>query len=126
MSTRVLIVDDAPFIREVLLQLLTHNDFEVVGEAVDGNEAVTLALALKPDLILMDIVMPAKSGIEATIEILAQWPEAVILAFSTENSEHMVMKAMEAGCRDFIAKPFNASELIQQLGRFRARHAAGA
>jgi two-component system chemotaxis response regulator CheY len=126
MSTRVLIVDDAPFIREVLVQLLTRHDFEVVAEAADGNEAVALALQHRPDLILMDIVMPVKNGIEATVEILAQWPQAVVIAFSTENSEHMVMKTLEAGCRDFFAKPFQPIELVRQLSRYRTSRAAGA
>src|SRR5687768_606571 len=113
--TRILIVDDAAFVREVLTQILSKHKFEVVGEAQDGEEAVQKTLELKPDLVIMDIVMPRKSGIQASIEILAVNPQQKILACSTEGSETMVVKALEAGCVDFIVKPFKIENLITTI-----------
>jgi two-component system chemotaxis response regulator CheY len=112
---RILIVDDAAFVREVLTQILLKHQFDVVGEAVDGDEAIQKASSLKPDLIIMDIVMPKKSGIQATLEILEANPKQKILACSTEGGEAMVMKALEAGCVDFITKPFKIESLIATI-----------
>lgn len=110
-----MIVDDAAFVREVLTQILVKHDYEVVGEAQDGEEAVQKAQLLNPDLIIMDIVMPKKSGIQAALEILVNKPTQKILACSTEGSETMVVKALEAGCVDFIVKPFKIEELIKTI-----------
>lgn len=112
MSQRVLIVDDAAFVREVLTQILQKHGFEVCGEAQNGTEAVESATSQKPDLILMDIVMPVKSGIQATEEILKTNPSMPIIACSTEGSEAMVAKAIAAGCVDFVVKPFQIENLI--------------
>lgn len=115
MSKRVLIVDDAAFVREVLTQILLKHGFEVCGEAQNGTEAVEMALSKKPDLILMDIVMPIKSGIQATEEILKTNPHLPIIACSTEGSEAMVTKAIDAGCVDFVVKPFQIENLIATM-----------
>lgn len=112
---KVLIVDDAAFIREVLSQLLVKQGFEVIGEAVNGVEAINMAREHKPDIIIMDIVMPEKSGIQATQEILSELPETKIVACSTEGSEAMVTKALEAGCCDFIVKPFKIENVVKAL-----------
>lgn len=117
MGYRVMIVDDAPFVREVLGQILRTHKFEVVGEAADGEEAVQMASELKPELIIMDIVMPKKSGIQATQEILSLHPSVKIVACSTEGSENIVTKAIEAGCCDFIVKPFEQAQLINTLNK---------
>lgn len=114
-AQKVLIVDDAAFIREVLAQILRKNGYEVAGEATNGAEAVQLAQQTNPDLIIMDIVMPEKSGIQATLEILQRSPNTPIVACSTEGSETMVMKAMEAGCCDFITKPFNVDSIVKTI-----------
>ncbi|MCB0393536.1 MAG: response regulator [Bdellovibrionales bacterium] len=114
-TTKVVIVDDAAFVREVLSHLLKRNGFEVVGEACDGEEAVEIVLDRNPDLVIMDIVMPKLSGIEATKRILEKNPNQKIIACSTENSEGMVGKAIEAGCVDFISKPFEGKGVIEIL-----------
>lgn len=114
MLHRVLIVDDAAFVREVLTQILQKHGFEVCGEAQNGTEAVEMALSKKPDLILMDIVMPIKSGIQATEEILKS-KKIPIIACSTEGSEAMVTKAIDAGCVDFVVKPFQIENLIATI-----------
>lgn len=115
MNTKIVVVDDAPFIREVVRQLLKDTDIEVIGEAEDGVEAVKQVIKLKPDLVLMDIVMPQQSGIEATLQIKEELPDVKILACSTMDHEDMIAKAIEAGCSDYIVKPFKAEELINAL-----------
>lgn len=112
---RLLVADDAPFIREIVRHMTDRNGIELVGEAIDGFDAVELALRLKPDVVLMDIIMPRKSGIEATKEILAQLPDVKIIAFSTADQETMVMRALEAGCCSFLVKPFKSEELLKVI-----------
>jgi two-component system, chemotaxis family, chemotaxis protein CheY len=111
----LLVADDAPFIREIVRNVAEKNDIQIVGEAINGTDAVELALRLKPDVILMDIIMPVKSGIEATKEILAQMPSARIIAFSTADQETMVVRALEAGCRSYVVKPFTADDLLSAI-----------
>ena len=109
---RLIVADDAPFIREIVRHLAEKNGIELVGEAIDGEDVVRLAAKLKPDVILMDIIMPKKSGIEATKEIIASMPGVKIVAFSTADQETMVMRALEAGCCDFVVKPFKGDQLL--------------
>lgn len=112
---RLLVVDDAPFIREIVRHSLRDSSIEIVGEAEDGVEAVTLARTLQPDVILMDIVLPLKSGIDATIEILAENSDVRVVGFSTNDHQSIVMKAIDAGCCSFIVKPFQAASLIAAI-----------
>lgn len=115
MAIKVLVVDDAPFIREVVNQILTSAGMTVVGEASDGDDAVSLANALQPDIILMDLVMPTKSGIEATKEILKANPSQKIIACSTLDQETLVMRAIDAGCIHYITKPFKKDTLLKVI-----------
>jgi two-component system chemotaxis response regulator CheY len=108
----VLIVDDAVFIRDILKHIIKRAGHEVVGEAEDGNQAVEMALSHKPDLIIMDIVMPHKTGVQATREILEKLPQTKVIACSTLDQDNMLMKAMEAGAVEYIKKPFNAPDVI--------------
>jgi two-component system chemotaxis response regulator CheY len=111
MATRVLIVDDAIFMRNMLKDIFSDNDFELVGEAANGIEAVEKYKESKPDLVTMDIVMPFKSGIEATREILEFDSEALIIMCSALGQEALVMEAIESGAADFIVKPFKAEDV---------------
>jgi two-component system chemotaxis response regulator CheY len=113
----VLIVDDAPFIRDILRRLLTRAGHEVVGEAEDGVQAVAMATEKKPQLVIMDIVMPRMSGVQATKEILASLPETKVIACSTLDQDNMLMKVMEAGAVEYIKKPFNAPDVIAIIDR---------
>ncbi len=117
---RVLIVDDAAFMRSMIKDILTKNGFEVVGEAGNGNEALRLFEELRPDLVTMDIVMPLKSGIEATREIVARFPDAQIVICSALGQETLVMEAMEVGARDFIVKPFKEEQVVEICKRLAA------
>ncbi|CAM5999561.1 unnamed protein product [Sphagnum balticum] len=121
----VLIVDDAPFIRDVLRLILQKGGHSVVGEAEDGIQAVELAVKLKPDLIIMDIVMPLKSGVQATKEILEVLPTIKIIACSTIDQDMMLMKIMEAGAREYIKKPFSAPDVIKIIESVGAESSEG-
>ena len=110
-----MIVDDAPFIREVLRHIFAGTDITVVGEAQDGEEGVQITRKLRPDVVLMDIVMPRKSGIEAASEILKDLPQTRIVACSTLDQNSMVMRALEAGCCNYITKPFKAEDVLKAV-----------
>lgn len=115
MSLALVIVDDAAFIREALKAVAEKENFTVVGEAADGDSAVPLILEKKPDVVILDLVLPNKNGVQVAIEVLEQNATIKILACSTESEKHMVLKALEAGCIDFIAKPFSAVELVKKI-----------
>jgi two-component system chemotaxis response regulator CheY len=112
MPKRVLIVDDAIFMRNMIKDIFSGGGFEVVGEAANGLEAIEKYKDLRPDLTTMDIVMPFKSGIEATREIVKVDPRAVIVMCSALGQESLVMEAIEAGASDFIVKPFKAEDVL--------------
>jgi two-component system chemotaxis response regulator CheY len=121
MPTRVLIVDDAAFMRKMIRDIFAAEDFEVVGEAASGNEAIDKFKELQPDLVTMDIVMPRMSGIEATKEILGIRPDAVVIICSALGQETLVMEAIEAGATDFIVKPFKADEVLAVVRKVMGR-----
>ncbi len=113
MSKRVLIVDDAIFMRSMLRDILAATGgMEIVGEAVNGIQAVEKYRELRPDLTTMDIVMPLRSGIEATREILRGDPRAVVVMCSALGQESLVMESLEAGASDFIVKPFRPDDVL--------------
>jgi two-component system chemotaxis response regulator CheY len=112
MGKRVLVVDDAIFMRNTLKDVFVAAGFEIAGEAQHGIEAVDRYKQLKPDLVTMDIVMPYKSGIEATRDIVKADPGAVIVMCSALGQENLVMEAIEAGAADFIIKPFKQDEVL--------------
>lgn len=114
---RVLICDDAEFMRTMLRDLLVEGGYEVAGEAQNGVEAISKYKELKPDLVTMDIVMPIKSGIDAVIEICEDDPDARIVMCSALGQEILVMDAIEAGAKDFIVKPFTKSDVLDRLKR---------
>jgi two-component system chemotaxis response regulator CheY len=113
MTARVLIVDDALFMRTMLRNIFVESGFEVVGEAGNGNEAVERFRALGPDLTTMDIVMPEKSGIEALKQIIALDPRARVVMCSALGQESLIIEALEAGARDFIVKPFKPAKVVE-------------
>ncbi|MBZ9636038.1 response regulator [Clostridium sp. FP1] len=112
---RVLIVDDAAFMRMMVKDILEKNGFEVVGEASNGLKAVELYKAEKPDVVTMDITMPDMDGIEAVKEIKIFDPAAKIIMCSAMGQQSMVMDAIRAGAKDFIVKPFQADRVIEAI-----------
>jgi two-component system chemotaxis response regulator CheY len=115
MATRVLIVDDAAFMRMMIKDILTKNDFEVVGEASNGAEAVDRYKELKPDLTTMDITMPEKDGISAVKDIRAIDSSAKIIMCSAMGQQAMVIEAIQAGAKDFIVKPFQPDRVVEAM-----------
>jgi two-component system chemotaxis response regulator CheY len=117
MATTVLVVDDAVFMRNMIKDIFANSDFEVVGEAANGVEAVEKYRQLMPDLTTMDIVMPLKSGIEAVRDITTFRKDARIVMCSALGQEALVMEALEAGAKDFIVKPFNPEKVLDVMRR---------
>ncbi len=113
MSIKVMVVDDAPFIREIFKQLFDSEGYNFVGEATNGNEAIALIPSVLPDVVIMDLVMPEKNGLDTTKEILENFPHIKIIACSTLDDPSMEQKAKDAGCVAYIPKPFT-KELIEQ------------
>lgn len=117
MKARVLIADDASFMRQMIREIIEPEGYEVVGEATNGIEAVESFEALHPDIVTMDIVMPKRSGIDAVKGILAEHPDAKIVMCSALGQETLVMEALQAGARDFIVKPFKPDSVISTLAK---------
>lgn len=112
MSRKVLICDDAAFMRSLIGRTLSEAGFEIVGEAATGAEAAQQYEELSPDLVTMDIVMPDMGGIDAIREIVKVDPKARILVCSAVGQEAMVDEAMKAGAKDFIVKPFDPEQIL--------------
>ncbi len=117
MGLKVLIVDDALFMRNMLREIFTKAGYEIVGEAGDGEEAVEKYQRLQPDLVTMDIVMPRKSGIEALQEIMAEHPGAQVVMCSALGQESLILEAVQAGAKDFIVKPFKEERVLEVVRR---------
>lgn len=115
MGKRILIVDDAAFMRMMLKDILTKNGYEIAGEAENGRRAVELYLELKPDAVTMDITMPEMDGIAAVKEIKKIDPGARIIMCSAMGQQLMVMEAIQAGAKDFVVKPFQQERVLQAL-----------
>jgi two-component system chemotaxis response regulator CheY len=113
MAAKVLIVDDALFMRNMLRNIFSESGFDVVGEGQDGVEAVEKYRELSPDLVTMDIVMPEKNGIEALKEIMDLDDKAKVVICSALGQESLIMEALEAGARDFIVKPFKPAKVVE-------------
>jgi two-component system, chemotaxis family, chemotaxis protein CheY len=114
---RVLIVDDAAFMRKMLSDALTGGGHEVVGEAGNGVEAVERFQELRPDLTTLDITMPEKDGIQALKEILSFDPAARVVMCSALGQESKVLESIKAGAKDFVVKPFQADRVLDAVGK---------
>lgn len=117
MAKRVLIVDDAAFMRMLLKDIVTKAGYEVAGEASNGKEAIEKYKELAPDVVTMDITMPEMTGIEATKEIIKMDPNAKIVMCSAMGQQMMVVEAIQAGAKDFIVKPFQQSRVVEALSK---------
>ncbi|MEW9697711.1 response regulator [Paenibacillus sp. SI8] len=115
MANRILIVDDAAFMRMMIRDILSKNGYEVCGEANDGAQAIEKFKELKPDLITMDITMPEMDGIQALKEIKKLEPNAKVIMCSAMGQQAMVIDAIQAGAKDFIVKPFQADRVIEAI-----------
>ena len=117
MGSKILIVDDAAFMRMMIKEILTKNGFEVVGEANDGFQAVEKYKELQPDLVTMDITMPEMDGITALKEIRKIDPNAKIIMCSAMGQQAMVIDAIQAGAKDFIVKPFQPERVLEAINK---------
>jgi len=115
MTAKVLVVDDAVFMRMMLKDILLKNGFIVVGEASNGNEATALYQELRPDIVTMDITMPEMDGITAVKEIKKIDSNAKIVMCSAMGQQAMVLDAIQAGAKDFIVKPFQEDRVIDAI-----------
>ncbi|GIM28128.1 response regulator [Clostridium polyendosporum] len=112
---KVLVVDDAVFMRMMIKDILEKNGFEVVGEATDGIKAIEMYKQKRPDIVTMDIIMPEMDGIEAVKKIRDFDSEAKIIMCSAIGQQSMVIDAIRAGARDFIVKPFQADRVLEVI-----------
>jgi len=117
---KVLIVDDALFMRRMLSDILKKEGIEVCGEAENGKEAIDKFQQFKPDLVTMDIVMPKMDeidGVAAVREIMKIDPQAKIIMVSAMGQHSLVVEAIQAGAKDFVTKPFQPSRVIEAIKR---------
>jgi two-component system, NarL family, response regulator len=113
---RVLIADDHPIVREGLHAVLSDQpDLEVVGQAASGAEAVTLALAHRPDVILMDLRMPGMNGVEAIAAIKAQWAEAHVIVLTTYDGDEDIYRALQTGAQAYLLKDTPRAALLEAI-----------
>ena len=114
---RVLVVDDAAFMRKMLSDVLAKGGHEVVGEAGNGEEAVQRFQELRPDIMTLDITMPEKDGIAALKEIIALDPAARVIMCSALGQESKVLESIKLGAKDFVVKPFQADRVLDAVGK---------
>ena len=112
---RVMVCDDAAFIRMMIKDILVKNGYEIAAEAENGLKAVEQYPEAKPDLVLMDITMPEVDGIEAVRRIKALDPNANVIMCSAMGQQAMVIEAIQAGAKDFIVKPFQADRVLEAV-----------
>lgn len=115
MAAKILIVDDAAFMRMMIKDILTKNGYQVAGEAENGVKAVEKYQEVSPDLTLMDITMPEMDGITAVKEIRRLDPSARIIMCSAMGQQAMVIEAIQSGARDFIVKPFQPDRVVEAV-----------
>lgn len=120
MAKRILITDDALFMRVTLKKILTEAGYDVVGEATNGAEAVKLYEQLKPDVVTMDITMPEMDGIQALKEIKKIDANARVIMCTAMGQKTMVIEAVQSGAKDFIVKPFQSDRVVEAVNKVAA------
>jgi two-component system chemotaxis response regulator CheY len=117
MGNRILIVDDASFMRMMIKEILVKNSYEVAGEASDGIIAVEKFQEIKPDAVILDITMPNMDGLQTLIELRKLNPNVKVIMCSAMGQESMVIEAIKSGASDFIVKPFQADRILKAIQR---------
>lgn len=115
MGKRILIVDDAAFMRMMIKDILTKNGYNIAGEAENGQKAVEKYNETKPDLVMMDITMPEMDGIQALKKIKEVDADAKIIMCSAMGQQAMVIESIQSGAKDFIVKPFQADRVLEAV-----------
>jgi two-component system chemotaxis response regulator CheY len=118
----IMIVDDASFMRAVLKKIVLQSGHEVIAEAGNGDDAIAQFQQSKPDLVLMDIIMPpgpkAKDGIEALKQIVAFDPSAKVVMCSSMGQQSLITEAIKSGAKDFVIKPFQPQKVIEAITKY--------
>jgi len=114
---RVLIVDDAIFMRKMISDILVENGMEIAGEADTGAKAIEKYAELRPDLVTMDIIMPEMNGIDAVRKIMESDSQAKVVMCSALGQQALVQEAIAAGAKDFLIKPFNAARVVEVIAK---------
>ena len=114
-KARILIVDDLPFMRKIIRDVLLGADFLIAGEAENGREGLVLYAEKKPDLTLLDIAMPVMDGITALKRILRYDPKARIVMCSALGEQELIIRAIQLGARDFVVKPFQSERIVSAV-----------
>jgi two-component system chemotaxis response regulator CheY len=114
---RVLVVDDAAFMRKMVTDALTRGGHDVVGEAGNGDEAIDRYQELRPDLTTLDITMPEKDGLAALREIISLDPEAKVIMCSALGQESKVLESIKLGAKDFVVKPFQPDRVLDAVAK---------
>lgn len=117
MKKTILLVDDAPIMRMMLKDVLEANDYEIIGEAGNGQEAIDVYKEVKPDLVTMDIIMPQMDGIEALKQILGFNPEAKVVMLTAIDQREYLMNAIRIGAVDYIVKPFEEDRILSAVSK---------
>ena len=116
-ATRVLVVDDAAFMRHLIKKILTDMGYEVAGEACDGEEACEKYKAIRPDLVTMDLVMPKMGGLDALKAIREEDPNAKVIVISAIDQREPLMDALKLGAADYVVKPFEQDRVKEAIHR---------
>jgi two-component system chemotaxis response regulator CheY len=114
---RVLIIDDLPFMRAAIRAALEEAGMEVAAEAENGRDGIFLYMQTRPDIVLLDIVMPVMDGITALQKLIRQYPEARIIMCSALGEQALIVRAIQLGARDFIVKPFQPHRIVSAIGK---------
>jgi len=114
-AARILVVDDAQFMRMMLKNIIAGAGYEIAGEAENGVQAIERYRELGPDLVIMDMIMPEMGGIDAVREIVKLDPKARVLMCSAMGQQALVVEAIQVGARDFIVKPFQPAGVLEAV-----------
>jgi two-component system chemotaxis response regulator CheY len=114
---RVLVVDDAAFMRKVVSDTLASGGHDVIGEAGNGSDAIARFAELRPELTMLDITMPEKDGLQVLAEIMTLDPGARVLMCSALGQESKVIESIKLGAKDFVVKPFAPERLLEAVGK---------
>lgn len=117
MKAKILIAEDSAYMRYILKDLLLRNGYDVIGEAENGKEVLDLYRKLKPDVAVIDIIMPEMSGIQALKEIKENYPEARVVMSAAMGQQHLVVEAIRAGAADFFVKPVQAERVVEAIDK---------
>ena len=116
MKKRILIVDDSFYMRTMLKNVLTDAGYEVVGEAANGQQAIEMAAATKPDLITLDVILPDNTGLDVLKGIRENDPDVKVVMCSAVGQEVIVNEALESGASAYIVKPFSEEKVLEIVG----------